>query len=390
MLDTPFSPWPCYSDEEINAVSHVLRSNRVNYWTGEECKRFEKQLASYSNTKYAVAVANGTVALDLALISLGIGVGDEVIVTPRTFIASVSCIINAGAIPVFADVESNSQNINVETIEPVITNKTRAIVCVHMAGWPCEMDAIMGLAKVRELLVIEDCAQAHGARYKGKPVGSIGHAGAFSFCQDKIITTGGEGGMLVTNDKGVWEKAWSYKDHGKSWDAVYNREYPRGFRWLHESFGTNWRMTEMQAAIGRVQLRKLETWKAIRLSHASALNEVCKKYDFLRVTEPPAYIEHAYYKYYVFVRPEKLPFGWSRDRILEELNGAGIPSNVGSCSEVYKEKAFKNTGYRPENDLPVAKKLGDTSMMFPIHPSLSKDEMDRMCKKIQKILNSVG
>ncbi|MBV1874438.1 MAG: DegT/DnrJ/EryC1/StrS aminotransferase family protein, partial [Gammaproteobacteria bacterium] len=232
-----FSPWPSFSQHEADTVSKVLLSNKVNYWTGSEGRNFEKEFASFADCEHAIAVANGTLALDLALKVLGIGDGDEVVVTSRTFLASVSCIVNAGAVPVFADVDGDSQNITADTIRAVLTSKTKAIICVHLAGWPCAMDSIMALASEQDLLVVEDCAQAHGAKYKGKSVGSFGHAAAWSFCQDKIMTTGGEGGMFTTNDSSLWEKAWAYKDHGKSYDAVYNTKHPPGFRWLHESFG---------------------------------------------------------------------------------------------------------------------------------------------------------
>ena len=231
----------------------------VNYWTGQEGRNFEREFALWSDSKYAIAVANGTVALDLALAGCGIGArnggkaDDEVIVTPRTFVASVSSIVNAGAIPKFADVDKNSGNINQHTIKAVLTKKTKGIVAVHLAGWPCDMQPIMELAREKNIRVIEDCAQAHGARYQGRSVGSLGDVAAWSFCQDKIMTTGGEGGMVTTNDQGLWSVMWSFKDHGKSWEAVYERDHPPGFRWVHDSFGTNWRMTEMQAAIGRIR-----------------------------------------------------------------------------------------------------------------------------------------
>lgn len=285
MLNTSLSPWPCFTQEEADAVSKVLLSNKVNYWTGSECRKFEKEFAAFAGTRYAVALSNGTLALDVALKAIGIGAGNDVIVTSRTFLASASCIVNAGANPVFADVDLNSQNISAETIKAALTSNTKAIIVVHLAGMPAEMDGIMDLAKEHDLWVIEDCAQAHGAKYKGKSVGSIGHVGAWSFCQDKIMTTGGEGGMVTTNDKTLWEKMWSYKDHGKSYDAVYHREHAPGFRWLHESFGTNWRMMEMQAAIGRIQLKRLPEWTACRQAHAAKLAESLGKFKSIRLKE---------------------------------------------------------------------------------------------------------
>lgn len=393
MLNTPFSPWPSYSQEEIAAVQVVLQSNKVNYWTGHECRKFETEFADFSQCSYAIALANGTVALDLAFKAMDIGHGDEVIITSRTYLASVSSIVNAGAIPVFADVESTSQNICVENISAVMTIRTKAIVCVHLAGWPCDMEPIMTLAREHKLFVIEDCAQAHGAIYKGRAVGSIGHAGCWSFCQDKIMTTGGEGGMVTTNDKDLWLKMWSYKDHGKSWEAVYERKHPPGFRWVHESFGTNWRMTEIQAAIGRIQLKRMPVWQETRLNYANQIWAAAKESDALIAPEfrcnscnnnctlAQSCCKHAAYKCYVFVEGTKK----QRDEIMFRINEKGVPCFSGSCSEVYLEKAFDDTGFRPLERLPVAKKLGETSLMFLCHPTLSQSEVDKTCKTIKEI-----
>jgi dTDP-4-amino-4,6-dideoxygalactose transaminase len=429
MLNTPFSSWPSFTQEEADAVQRVLLSNRVNYWTGSECREFEVEFAAFAGTRYAVALANGTVALDAALLALGIGAGDEVVVTSRTFLASASSIVSVGATPVFADVDRDSQNITAETVAMVLSPRTRAIVCVHLAGWPCYMDSIMALAREHDLFVIEDCAQAHGARYKGRSVGSIGHVGTWSFCQDKIMTTGGEGGMVTCNDEALWRAMWSYKDHGKSYAAVYEREHPPGFRWLHESFGTNGRMTEMQAAIGRIQLRRMKDWTATRTANASAIREALLPFageggvvrvPGLRCGDCPEWTSghceersdvaihaqdgsprafgsrddaksayscvHACYKYYAFVRPENLADGWSRDRIVDEINARGVPCYSGSCSEVYLEKAFDNTGFRPKERLPVAKELGETSMMFLVHPTLTDAEIKKTCQVIHEVL----
>ena len=386
MLNTPFSPWPSYTQEEAEAVQRVLLSNKVNYWTGQEGREFEKEFAAYIGTDYAVALANGTLALDVAFKALGIAEGDEVIVTPRTFLASVSSIINAGAIPVFADVSPDTQNITPESIKAVLSPKTRAIVCVHLAGWPCDMDGIMRLADEHDLYVIEDCAQAHGAYYKGRAVGSIGHIGAWSFCQDKIMTTGGEGGMVTTNDETLWKKMWSYKDHGKSWDSVYEKQHPPGFRWLHDSFGTNWRMTELQSALGRIQTQRMPEWHKARLANANKIWNAAGQLPGLRVPDIPDYITHAAYKCYVFVDPTVLKNGWNRDRIINEIVARGVPAFSGSCSEVYLEKAFDNTPYRPKESLPVAKELGETSLMFLVHPTLTDAEIDKTVQVLVEVM----
>ncbi|WP_180022206.1 DegT/DnrJ/EryC1/StrS aminotransferase family protein [Acinetobacter sp. YH16044] len=386
MLNTAFEPWPSFTQEEANAVSQVLLSNKVNYWTGQECREFEKEFARFAGTQYAVALANGTVALDVALKALNIGAGDDVIVTSRTFLASASSIVTAGANPIFADVELDSQNISARTIEAVLTPNTKAIICVHLAGWMCDMDPIMQLAQEKGLYVIEDCAQAHGAKYKGKSAGSIGHIAAWSFCQDKIMTTGGEGGMVTTNDESLWKKMWSYKDHGKNFDSIYNKQHPPGFRWLHDSFGTNWRMMEMQAVIGRLQLKQMPEWTAQRNANMQTIYAAFADSPYFTVHQPSEQYEHAAYKCYVQVNIEHLPQGWSRDRIMAEINALGVPCFSGSCSEVYLEHAFDDTPWRPAQRLANAQQLGESSLMFLVHPTLSTDSMDKTVAAIHEVI----
>ena len=385
MLNTAFEPWPSFTEKEADAVKNILLSNKVNYWTGQECREFEKEFASFSGTKYAVALANGTVALDVALKALQIGAGDDVIVTSRTFLASASSIVTAGANPIFADVELDSQNISRRTIEAVLTPNTKAIICVHLAGWMCDMDPIMQLAAEKGLYVIEDCAQAHGAKYKGKPAGSIGHIAAWSFCQDKIMTTGGEGGMVTTNDESLWKKMWSYKDHGKSYDSIYNKQHPPGFRWLHDSFGTNWRMMEMQAVIGRIQLTYMPDWTKNRIENADKILKAFDHSNYFTVNRPTDDYLHAQYKCYVQVNINALPSGWSRDRIMQFINAEGVPCYSGSCSEVYLEHAFDNTNWRPKERLKNAQQLGETSLMFLVHPTLSEDNINKTVDAIEKL-----
>lgn len=403
MLNTPFSPWPNFTVEEADAVHRLLLSNKVNYWTGTECREFEKEFATWAGTSHAVALANGTLALDVAMKALNIGPGDEVVVTPRTFIASVSCVVNAGATPVFADVEADSGNISARTIAEVLTHRTKAVICVHLAGWPCDMDPIMALANAHNLMVIEDCAQAHGARYKGRSVGSIGQIGAWSFCQDKIMTTGGEGGMVTTNDEALWRTIWSFKDHGKSYEAVHERQHPPGFRWLHEKFGTNWRMLEMQAVVGRIQLKRMAQWQAMRAANAKAIKEACASFKALRVpvfqcntktcaeTCVSACAEssgcmHANYKFYAYINPVELNDGWTRDKVIDAINAEGVPCFQGSCSEVYLEKAFDGTSWRPERRLSTAQQLGETSLMFLVHPTLTEADIQKTCNAITQVM----
>jgi dTDP-4-amino-4,6-dideoxygalactose transaminase len=380
-----FPSWPYFEADEIEAATRVLQAGNVNYWTGEEGRRFEEEFAAQVDCKYAISVANGTLALELALHALGIGQGDEVIVPSRTFIASASCVVMRGAKPVIADVDRDSQNLTADSIRPLLSPRSKAIVAVHLAGWPCEMDPIIALAREHGLKVIEDCAQSQGATYKRRPVGSLGDAAAFSFCQDKIMTTGGEGGMLTTNGKAVWDRAWSYRDHGKSYEAVFNRPHPPGFRWLHESFGTNWRLTEFQSALGRVLLKKVPRMVEVRRRNAGILTQAFSQHDALRVPQPSGHFGHSYYKYYVFIRPEKLRKGWTRDRILTAIVAEGVPCFTGSCSEIYLEKAF-NPDLRPTERLRVAKELGETSLMFLVHPTLSETDMHDTCRAVAKVL----
>jgi dTDP-4-amino-4,6-dideoxygalactose transaminase len=382
---TPFAPWPFFGPAEIEAAASVLQSGKVNYWTGKEGRMFEQEFASSAGCKYAVALANGSLALELALYALNIRPGNEVIVPSRTFVASASCVAVRGATPVFADVDRDSQNITAESIRRVLSPRTKAIIVVHLAGWPCDMDPILDLASQHGLKVIEDCAQAQGATYKGRPIGSIGDMAAFSFCQDKIMTTCGEGGMLSTNDHRLWQLAWSFKDHGKNYDAMAGAQPSAAFRWVHDSVGTNWRMTEIQSAVGRVLLRQVPEMTAKRRRFAALLSARFSEIAALRVTVPPPDVEHATYKYYVFLRPQHLCEGWNQLRIIEAINAEGIPCFAGSCSEIYLEKAFQNL--RPATRLNTARELGETSLMFVVHPTLSDQDMHDTCAAVEKVMS---
>jgi dTDP-4-amino-4,6-dideoxygalactose transaminase len=380
------APWPVHEDDEIAAVVEALRSGRVNYWTGDQGRRFEAEYAAFTGRRHGIAVANGTLALELGLIAWGIGPGDDVLTPARTYIASASCIVARGARPVVVDVDRDSQVVTVATLEAARTPRTRAVVVVHLAGWPCPMIEIMTWARQHGIRVIEDCAQAHGAEYDGIPVGGFGDAAAFSFCQDKIISTGGEGGMLVLDDDDAWRRAWSYKDIGRDFDAVHHGEHPPGFRWVTHSFGSNWRLTEMQAAIGSRQLSKLPTWVAARNQHADRLADRLSGVPGLRIPRPPPRVRHASYRFYAFVEPCVLRDGWTRDRIMVSLNEAGVPCTVGSCSEIYLERAFADAGLGPRTRLAVARELGETSLAFPIHHTLSAEYVDWVGDQVAGVL----
>ncbi len=380
------STWPHYSEDEVEVVSKILRSGKVNYWTGEECRLFEKEFSKFCNSKYSVAVSNGTVALDLALLSLGVGSGDEVIVTSRTFIASASSIVNVGAKPIFCDVDLNNGNISIDNIKKLFSTKTKAIICVHLGGFPCDMEPIMNFAVSKKIFVIEDCSQAHGASYKGIPVGSVGNISTWSFCQDKIISTAGEGGMVTTNDHSLWKFVWSFKDHGKDYDAVYFKKHQNHYKWLHESIGTNWRMTEIQAAVGRIQLGKIADWQKIRQHNSEVILKTCSQFPHaIRISTINNHFKHAWYKCNVFVRPDGLKKNWSRDRIIDEINNLGGECFVGPCPEVYLEKAFSN--FWPLKRLKNAKQLGETSLVFLVHPTLTSSEIKATCNIIKNVMN---
>jgi dTDP-4-amino-4,6-dideoxygalactose transaminase len=387
MLNTSFSPWPSFTTEEAEAVSNLLLSNKVNYRTsGEQGRAFEAEFAEWCGVRHALALANGTLALEMCLKALNIGPGDEVIVTPRTFLASASSILMVGAMPVFADVDQDSQNITPETASRVVSRRTRAIMCVHLAGWPCDMEGFAELARSHQLSLIEDCAQAHGATFNGKSVGSFGAMNAWSFCQDKIMTTAGEGGMVTTNSDELWDIGWSMRDHGKSRRAIESQDHPPGFRWLHESLGSNWRMLEIQSIVGRIQLGRMSEWQRLREENASTIMRAASTCPALRVPQIPNNVQHAWYKAYVFVRPDALKTGWTRDRIMGEIDAAGVPCYQGSCSEVYKEKLFDTAPGRPEKPMPVAARLGETSLMFLVHPTLTKSEVSKTADVLKHVM----
>lgn len=383
----PFPSWPFYGKEQIGVAAEILASGRVNYWTGQEGRKFESEFARFIGREFAVALANGTVALELALYSLGIGPGDEVIVPCRSFIASASCVALQGAIPVFVDVDRETQNITAVGIQGAISDRTRAAIAVHLAGWPCDMDSIMEVASRYGIKILEDCAQAHGAKYKQFPVGSFGDVATFSFCQDKIISTAGEGGMLLTDDKKVWEKAWSYKDHGKSAEILSRKVFRgNGYSWVHENLGTNLRMTEIQAAIGRKQLNKLELWVKKRRANAKILQDFLSRFQAIRIATPGELEYHSYYKYYCFLELERLNSNWDRDKILDAISSEGIPCGSGVCPEIYQESAFAELGRKSDKRLDIAKELGESSLMFQIHPTLEEGDLNDVCRAVQKVL----
>lgn len=380
-----FPPWPAFDNEMVAVSSEVLRSGRVNYWTGEHGRSLEQELADYVGRAHALVLSNGTVAIELALRALGVGEGDEVIVPSRTFIATASAVVAVGARPVVADVDPDTQGLSASTVAACLTDRARAVVPVHLGGCPVDWDPLQRLADEHHLWLIEDCAQAIGATYKGRPVGSLGHLAAFSFCQDKIVTTAGEGGALVLDDEQLYQTAWAYKDHGKSYQAVFERDHPPGFRWLHESFGSNFRLSEVQSAVGRVALRRLPLWLEDRRRNAEALSRLLGQHPALRVPELMPDVSHAWYRWYAFLRVDRLQPGWTRDRVVTEVVARGIPCFSGSCGEIYREAAFEP--YRPAAPLAVASALEESSMALLVHPTAGVDDMSRAARAVLDVLS---
>ena len=381
----PEERWPFYDNDEIDAVTAVLQSGKVNQWTGPDVFAFEQACSARFGGGRAIALANGSVALELALRAFGIGPGDEVIVTPRSFVASASCVRLVGATPVFADVDPDSGNITPESVGRVLSERTRAIIAVHLAGWPADIPGLVELVRGRDVKIIEDCAQAHGAEIGGESVGSFGDAAAFSFCQDKIISTGGEGGLLTIRDESASAWAWSFKDHGKDYakSTVPARE-PGMFRWLHDRVGTNWRMTGPQAAIGLVQLRKLDEWRTARTRNAATWAEPLSEVPGLRVPLPVGNsLRHAFYKLYFYVdRGNDERAASLQAEILQRSAAAGLRVFSGSCSEVYREKAFADL---KTDACPVSRSLGARSLMVEVHPTLSPDLTKLRAERLAEI-----
>ena len=378
---TVLPPWPIFEADEIAAVDAVLRSGRVNYWTGDQCKLFERAWSDYHGGMHSLAMANGSLTLDTALRVLNIGAGDEVIVSPRSYVASAMCAVLADAKPVFADVEVNSGNMTVASMEAVRTSRTKACIPVHIAGWPCDMPAISAWAAQHGIHIIEDCAQAHGAHIDGRSVGTWGVFSSWSFCQDKIMTTGGEGGMLCTPDLRLWKKAWQYSQHGKDYDLSHAKVGDPGFRWLIEHEGTNLRMTEMQAAIGLCQLRKLDDWVDRRARNSAIMQDALRGLRGVRVPSTPA--GHAHYRCMAYAHASA-----DRPKLLAALVRAGLQANIGSCSEIYREPIFAQHGLAPTNALPVAHALGETSIALVVHHTIDEVTMHRHASEVRSALES--
>ena len=388
-----------YTKKQIQLVSNVLKKNKTNYWTGLEGKNFEREFSNYHNTKYSVAVSNGSIALEIALKALNLKKTDTVIVTPRSFIISASCVLNLGLKPIFADVDDNG-NLNIEGIKKTYNKNVKAIILVHLNGLSCDLDPILKFTKKNKIFLIEDCSQAHGAIYKNKKVGSFGDISTWSFCQDKIISTGGEGGMISTNSKKLWLKIWSLKDHGKNFNSVFEKKHKIGFKWLHDDFGSNYRMTEMQATIGREQLKLLDKQVQKRNSIAKLyLKELKDYYEKFKIIKNPDFkchscplkqklmecnkCKHSFYRLNLYINKNKI----NQLKLIKELNNKGISCGVGSCPEIYREKIFRKLKHNPKKRFLNSKLLGETSLVFVINPYKKREKHKSDIIHVKNILN---
>lgn len=381
-----FTTWPNYSNYEANLVKKIIQSNKVNYWSGKTCKIFEEKFSKFHSLKYAVSVMNGSVALEVALKSIGLKKKDEVIVTSKSFIISASAVLNLGATPVFSDIQSESGNIDPEHIQKLITKKTKAIIVVHLAGWPCEMGKILNLSKKFKIKIIEDCSQAHGAKLDKKYVGSFGDLSIWSFCNDKIMTTGGEGGMIATNNKEYYKKANSYKDHGKNFEKIKNNKKKIGFQYVHDDLGTNYRMTSMQGALGIYQLGKLDNWVSKRFNFYKYMLSKLVNIDGIKLPNIPKNITHATYRMYIQLDFSKLKKNINIRQVIKMIRDEGTPCSTGACSEIYNELVFKKYFKGSFKRFKNAKLSDETSIAFFVNPFTKKKEINFMINSLKKVI----
>ncbi|MDV3104098.1 DegT/DnrJ/EryC1/StrS family aminotransferase [Thermococcus waiotapuensis] len=357
---------PLIGDEEIEAVVEVLKSGMLAH--GKIVETFEREFADYLGAKHGVAVANGTAALDVALKALGIKDGDEVITTPFTFVATASSILFQRAKPVFADIDPKTFNLDPNDVLEKITDKTKAILVVHLYGQPAEMGTFKEIAEDHGLYLIEDCAQAHGAEYNGQKVGTFGDIAAFSFYPTKNMTTG-EGGMVVTNDDELAERARLIRNHGQ-------RE-----RYYHVTLGYNLRMTNMAGALGRVQLRKLDEWNEARRKNAKKLSEGISKITGLTPPYVAPNVKHVYHQYTIRVEEE---FPLSRDELAQKLGERGIGTGIYYPLPLHRQPLLKELGYEQDccpNSVEASKRV----LSLPVHPGVNEEDIEYIIQTLREL-----
>ena len=376
--------WPNFSKKLISKINTIINSGEINYTTGPYGKKFEKQFSNFTGNKYSIAISNGTAALEVAIKSLKLPKNSEIIVSARSFFSSASCIVNTGYVPIFADVELSNQNISIDEINEKITKKTKAIICVHLAGLPCDMISINKLAKKKKLKIIEDCSQAHGASINLKQVGSFGDVATWSFCTDKIISTLGEGGMISTNNKRVYEFCKKYINHGT---AKQKKKNSNKFIYNKDSFGTNLRITEIQSVAGLEQLKDLKITQKKREKISKGYFDLISKYsDFINCHMPEKDIKNAWYRFYFFLKPNMKRCQKIRYQMIKSLNTDTLRCFAGACPEIYLERAFKNLKNFKVKRLKNCKVLGQTSIALDVNHTLKNYELNKNLLIIKSVL----
>lgn len=381
-MSLPYSIWPTYDKKLIKTISEIIASGKVNYLFGNYGKKFEKKFSKYHGLNYSVAVSNGTVGLELALASLDLKADDEILVTPRSYYSSVSCIIRNNLKPVFVDIDPLTQNICIKDLTKKINKKSKCIICVHLGGLPCDMDKIIPLAKKNNIKVIEDCSQAHGAKINKKIVGTFGDIGVWSFCNDKIISTLGEGGMVSTNNKKIFEKIWSLKDIGKNYQKYHSKIINFKFRWLHDDIGTNARLTEVQSYAGFHQIKQLNKFIYHRQQNASYVYSQLKTVPCLKFIIAPKKYTNVFYRLNFLFDDKYSSKKLSRDKILKDLSKK-INIREGSCPEIYKEKYFRKNFFMK---CPNAEFIGKNSLSLQVDQTITKKNLHLTTKILKKYL----
>ena len=364
--------WPNFSKNLISKVSEILDSGKINYTDGPYGVKFEKKFSKFVGNKYSIAICNGTAALEVAIKSLRLPKNSEILVSARSFFSSASCIVNTGYIPVFADVNLLTQNISLDDIKKKITKRTKAIICVHLGGLPCDMYGIKKLASKKKIQIIEDCSQAHGASIDNKQAGSFGDISTWSFCNDKIISTLGEGGMISTDKKKIYEfckrqinHGTNFKNNKKTEKFIYNKDY----------FGTNLRLTEIQSYAGLEQLKNINKVQKKRANISKKyLNLISKYKNYLDCYYPPKKIKSAWYRLYFFIKTDIKNYQKLRLKIIKDLRNNDLKCFTGSCPEIYLEKAFKKLNKTKPIRLKNCKILGETSIALDINHTLEHSQ----------------
>ena len=383
----PQKDWPNFSSKLIYNVGKILNSGKINYTTGSHGKKFEKEFSNFIGNRYSIAICNGTVALEVAIKSLKLPKNSEILVPARSFFSSASCIVNTGHKPIFVDVDLVTQNICLKDIKKKITSRTKALICVHLGGLPCSMSKIKRITNKNKIKIIEDCSQAHGASINGKQVGSFGDIATWSFCNDKIISTLGEGGMISTNNKKIFEFSKRYINHGS---VVRKKKNSEKFEYNKDYFGTNLRLTEIQSYSGSYQLKNLKSIQKKREKISKDYFKLISMYqNYFDVYYPSSDIKSAWYRFYFFIKKDIKFNKKLRFKIIQKFKKKKLKCFTGSCPEIYLEKAFKNFTLHKSKRLNNCKILGETSLALDVNHTLSNIQHKNNLNKMKSILNSL-